>query len=1009
MKYITFKKCLIACAISSAFIGQTYANEQSIEKTVINDAAPQSSTAKDELPEKITVTGSRLRRDSFSVATPLVTMDKAEIQDSGLGSLSEILVEGFPAISEGSSNTNSQSSVQNTGLSTIDLRNLGTNRTLTLIDGRRVVSNSYSGNYVSLSTIPTGMVDRVEIISGGASATYGSDAVAGVVNIITQSKKEGAEIKARAGSSTEGGAEEFSLDLSYGSSFDNENGYLFFSTTIDRQLGISFNDRKRAAIETDYRYNTTKMCNEMNTENDYQCMADITKADWRDRSDGTLGGVFLEASQNGTQFWYDESGLRNDWKDNEERFGVNSAQWEDLKIPEDRMSAAIKFDYDFNSSLSGYFQVQYAQNDSENVKSPEDEYEGAYALVLDPITGEASRVAPGYIPINNPYVPQEILDANPYKNRIYWDRRFGEVGEIVNDNKRTTLRTWAGLQGTAFNDQWDWDLSVGFGKFKQKQNRYNELNTFHVNNALQAEYADDGVTIQCKDEAARADGCVPLNLFGIGSITPEAADYIRANPTITTDIEQFNVLGYMTGDLFELPAGTVTAVFGGEFRRDSQKVKTSKEQEFGGITFNVVPTFSGDVEVSELFAEAAIPLLKDAPGAKNLTAELSARIADYSWSNTGLVGSYKVGLIWEPIAGYAIRANYALAQRAPTITELVSPPRGDYDTFTDICNGVTATSTNPGHDNCRKEPTIAAVIADEGVFKDGNNSYSPNTGNTELKEESADTYTLGMTFAPSFLDGFRLAVDYYDIKISDAIAQIDNADIIQQCYDSALPWGTDNRFCNDITRDTEGNIIEILQRSFNLDELRTRGYDVAAEYKFDLTDLGSLTLKADLTHVIEYSKTFATNDGIQTNQYAGQLDNGIFTDRASMSLAWSYEGLRLRWSTKFRGAMIDSQSRADSYLKAIEANNERCAANDVGCIANPEQLAYHELPSYTTHNISASYNFALSNSSDMRVSGGLNNVFDNKGPFVLGGTGNFDSSYGGGVGRFAYLSAEVRF
>lgn len=169
--------------------------------------------------EKITVTGSRIRRDSFSVTTPLATLDKDAIEDAGIGSLASILVEEMPQLSEGTSNSNSQSSVQNTGLSTIDLRELGVNRTLTLIDGRRVVSNSYSGNYVSLSTIPSSFVDKVEIITGGASAAYGSDAVAGVVNIITKKDQHGFSINTRGGGALDGGGEEFSIDADYGGSY----------------------------------------------------------------------------------------------------------------------------------------------------------------------------------------------------------------------------------------------------------------------------------------------------------------------------------------------------------------------------------------------------------------------------------------------------------------------------------------------------------------------------------------------------------------------------------------------------------------------------------------------------------------------------------------------------------------------------------------------------------------------------------------------------------------------
>jgi len=1005
----TFNRGAIATAIAFAISGQAFAADtDSIERkqtqsSISNEKAEESKV------EKIVVTGSRLRRDSFSVATPLVTMDLDEIQDTGLGSLSEILVDGMPAISEGSSNSNSQSSVQNTGLSTIDLRNLGTNRTLTLVDGRRVVSNSYSGNYVSLSTIPSGMVQRVEIISGGASATYGSDAIAGVVNIITQTDKEGFGFKARSGESTEGGAKEFTLDLNYGTSFDNDRGYMYFSTNWERQFGLTFDDRDQAQIEDSYRYNASEGCNQMLTEDGYQCMRDISQADWRSRSDGTLGGVFGEYSKNDTQFWYDESGLRSDWKDNEEKYGINSQQYVALKVPDDALSSAVKINYDITDDLTSYFQVQLSQNHSVNNKSPEDEYEGAYALTLDPETGAPGRVKPGYISMDNPYVPQEIKDAGLYKDRIYWDRRFDEVGNIVTDNERTTMRSWAGLQGVVFDGEWDWDLSVGYGKFKQEQTRYNELNTFRVANALDAEYADDGVTIQCADADARAEGCAPLNLFGIGSISTEAADYIRSNPTITTDIEQINVLGYVAGDLFEMPAGTVSAVFGAEYRRDSQKVKTSDEQQYGGITFNVVPSFEGEVEVYEAFAEAAFPLLKDAPLAKNLTAELSARIADYSMENVGMVSSYKMGLIWEPIEGYMVRGNYSRAQRAPTITELMSPPRGDYDSFNDICDGLTATSTGAGHDKCRLEPTLAEIIATEGEFEDDNNSYSPNTGNSELKEETADTYTFGLTMAPSQIKGLRIAIDYYDIEVTDAISQISNQNIISECYDSSAEWGDTNSFCNDISRDDEGNIIEILQRSFNLDSLTSRGYDVAVEYRFDLDDLGRLKLKGDLTHVIENSQTYEGNDGFETVQYAGQLNTDVFTDKASVSLTWYKDDLRVRWSTKYKSDVISSQSRQETYDDYIADNTAACTAGDDSCVENPETLAYHNIPSYVKHSLSVSYNMDIGTDSRMRLFGGVNNIFDNTGPFVLGGKGNFDSNYGGGVGRFAYLGAEVKF
>lgn len=1016
------KKTIITRAVQIAIFGglvstagQAYAAEEAQVERQIVDQKPVEEVSEKKVDEKITVTGSRLRRDSFSVATPLATMDREAIEDTGIGSLSDILIDELPQISEGSSNSNSQSSVQNTGLSTIDLRELGTNRTLTLVDGRRVVSNSYSGNYVSLSTIPSGMVHKVEVITGGASAAYGSDAIAGVVNIITQQDKEGFSFKARGGKSTEGGAKEYGIDADYGTEFNDGRGYLFLASSYDKEYGLTFWDRKRAQQEDSWDYDEDLMCNVMLTENGDQCMRDITKADWRNRSDGILGGVFGESSRNDTQFWYEGQTLRNDWKDNEEKYGINSNQYVMLRVPDEKASVALKLDYDLTDDVMFYGQVQYSYNKSVNDKSPEDSYEGETAITYNQETGEFGEVVAGYIPMDNAFVPQEIKDADLYKDRIYWDRRFGEVGNIINTNERTTIRSWAGLQGTAFEGDWDWDLSVGYGKFRQEQVRSNEINVWNLKNALNTEVVD-GV-VQCTNEVAEADaGCVPINLFGEGSVTAEMADYIRSNPEINTDIEQITVLGYMAGDLFEMPAGTVSSAFGFEYRKDKQSVRTNVPQ--GGVTFNYVPDFDGEINVAEIFAEAAFPLLKDVKGAKNLTAEISARIGKYDLDNVDLVQSYKTGLVWEPIEGYALRANWARAQRAPTITEAMSPPRGDFDSFDDLCDGTTLTSDKPGHNNCRKDPGIAAEIAGGGEFEDDNSGYSPNVGNPDLFEETADTVTFGITMAPDFIEDFRMAVDYYDISIKDAITSFGNEDIIKFCYNSSLDYGADNPFCNDVERDSEGQISGVMQRVYNQDEIRTSGFDVAAEYRYDLSDYGDLKFKLDWTHVIRYEETKTSPDGAYTKDYTGSLSADIFQDKATASVTWYKDEWRVRWSMKYKGSVVSSQSRHDEFFAPLTADEPGiitqyqadCSADPSACVDGAELTPYQLfLPSYLRNDISVSYDLDLKEDGELRLFGGVNNIFDENGPFILGGKGNYDSNYGGGKGRFVYAGAEFKF
>ena len=1008
MKKNTITIAIQAAILSSATLTSSFVLAQddetaAVARQEIKSTSIKAKKAKD-VTEKITVTGSRLRRDSFSVATPLVTMGREAVGDTGLGELADILTENMPSVSFSTSNATSQSSVSATGIQTVQLRNLGSSRALTLIDGRRVVGNSKSNNAVSMSTIPAGMIERIEVITGGASATYGSDAVTGVVNIITQSQKEGFTAKTRGGETLEGGGKEFTLDINYGSSFADERGYMFMSVNYDKDYGLKYTDRDRAAIQSGYFYDATTMRNMAQTENGDVPLGETTMSDWRNLNDGIAGGVFLESNKYDTTYWYDENGQRTDW--NEERDGVNTREWVELKVPSERVSAAIKVDFDITDELTFYSQVQWSGNYTVNPKSPENSYEGETAIYTDRETGIADNVRLGYIPIDNPYVPDNIREtASQYKDRIYWDRSFSEVGRIETDNERETVRAWAGLQGVIFDDQWDWDISVGYGSFDQTQYRNNEIDVFKAKNALDAGYAADG-SIQCNDAAARADGCVALNLFGEGSITPEMADYIRVNPTLKVKNEQISILGYMAGDLFNMPAGPVATAFGFEYRKDSQEAITDDALTYGGITWNLIPAFKGDISVAEIFAEASFPLLRDLPGVEHLSLETSIRFADYDLSAVGLVTSSKLGFLWSVGEGLNFRGNWAIAQRAPTVNDIFEPAAGDFDSFNDICDKVSATSTGEGHDNCRLEPTIAAAIAADPDFEfddESRSKYSPNAGNPDLFEEKGTTLTIGATYEPTFMDGFSIAVDYYDIFIEDAISSFGNEEILEECYASSTTLGNENAFCDVIKRDDEGQIEEVLQRSYNIDELSTRGVDIAVAYRYDLNEFGVLKFKLDWTHLLEHSTTKTGVDGKFKTDRVGFV--GLFEDKASGSVSWSLDDLRIRWSTSYKSSALRSQGNVDTW----QANIDRCAEGADSCVSDPEKIAYQEYDAYFKHNVSVSYNIELENESSVRLFGGVNNVFDDKGQFYLGGRGNYGSQYDAGRGRFAYIGAEVKF
>jgi outer membrane receptor protein involved in Fe transport len=972
-------------------------------------ANAQDEAAESDRIEEIVVTGSRIRRDSFNVSTPLVVLDNEAIQDTGLNSLAEVLIDEMPAVFEGASNTNSQSLVNATGITTMSLRNQGNDRTLVLIDGRRTVPNQYSSNGVSLNSIPTPLIQRVEIITGGSSATYGSDAIAGVVNIITQQDKVGFGIETRYGATSNGGGEEFSTDVQYGTKFADDRGYLFFAATFDDQQGIGPYERDRALIEADFDYNTTLLCNEMQVVGGDQCLRDIQGGSevWRNRSDGTPGGVFEERSSGTVGYWYDESGLRDDW--NEEQYGIHTQQFVQLKVPEDRWTAAFKTSYDFDNDVRATFSTMFSENNSFNDKSPEDESETSEVVVNDPVTLlPTGTITPGTVDPNNPFVPQLIADNAG--SSVSWDRRFFEVGHITTDNNRTTLRGLFTLQGE-FANEWQWDASISYGKSHQKQLRSNELSVVRTRQALNAELAADGVTIQCADADARAEGCVPLNFFGVGSITPQMADWIRVNPTIDSEIDQTQALAYVSGDLFDMPAGAVPAVFGMEYRRDSVDVRTDEGSRLGGITFNVIPTWAASYNVLEAFGEMAFPLTD------NFSVEVSGRVADYSPSGIDTIFSYTAGVIWEVAEGYRLRGNYARAQRAPTLAELYSPPRGDYDNIDDICADVTATSTDPGHANCRLEPGIAATIAADGIFEDEGNQYGPAVGNPNVFEETADTWTVGVSINPPWAENLRLAVDYWDITIEDKITEYQNSEILSQCYASSQPWGDTNRFCNEISRhENDGQLFQILNRQYNLDSGTARGLDVAMDYSLELGSRGDLVFKMDYTHMFEDSDSYLGLDGLEVVDFTGQLDYGNFDDRAIASLTWRYEDWRIRWTTKFRSSVADNYERNEDWAFYSNRNDERCAAGDSRCVANPEVPLYLSYPSYTRHDIAASYSMQTNSLGNLRLFAGIKNIFDDMGPFMPtggdtyeSGPGNFDSKYDGGVGQFWYVGAELQF
>lgn len=922
---------------------------------------PQRSASSDDAAriDDVVVTGSRLK-NVFDAATPVVGLERDELLDQGYIDLAQAL-QDIPGVEEAVSLSNNQSATQANGLSTISLRNLGENRTLTLIDGHRTVSNAGNKNTVSLSTIPEFFVNRVEVTTGGGSAVYGSDAIAGVVNVITERRLDGVRARVVAGTTGEGGGDSIEYSLGAGGRFFDDRLYVMAGATYDRQFRLAASDRDRALQSILYQpaSNTIVI---------------------PDLSTNSAGGRFISG-----RWFYNDAGLRPNFVTAVD--GYETRLSGTLVTPRDNLNGAAKFDFALTDTLKVWGQVLYSNVVTDSTREAVTITNTSTFGVNDEFTlGRLSRT-------RHPFAPAEIR-ASSSSSGIDFRRRLVELGPNLTHNERETVRAWIGIEGTLPGD-WDWKLTYGYGTFEGEQIRGNTLNLQRVQWALDSETV--GGVVQCRSAAARADGCVPLNIFGMGSVTPEMADYIRANGWYRPSNRLDTVEGYVSGTLFELPAGPVQTAFGFEVRREHTQTRTDPLIQSGVASSSFLPEYEGTIKAKEVFAEASVPLLADMPFAHRLVVNGAVRVADYNLESVGTTVSYRAGVQWSPIPDLRFRTEYARAQRAPDTSELYSPPRDDADNVVDVCSGVTAATTGTIAQNCRADSRIAAAIAaaPDGTFRQLTTSIrGPNAGNVNLTEETADTLTVGLVYRPSYLSGFEASIDYYDIKISDVIGSLSNSALLLGCYSDAS--GTDNVFCQTVTRDENGQLIRILNQDQNLNETRARGVDVAASYRFDLERWnvpGKLRASLNYSRRLELSTEYDSINSVELVESVGEV--GAAKDEARFSLNWSDDAWSVRWTGRYIGEVVDSLEREQQALAAGWTDPLFLYVDD-----------------YWRHDLSVSYRPDHRNPR-LKIFGTIKNIFDEQGPFLPTGTDsgniyNYASTYGV-TGRTFTLGLQVDF
>ncbi len=828
-------------------------------------SAAAAAAAAGEVSE-IVVTGTRIPTPNLTSVAPVTSVTSADIKAQGVTRV-EDLVNSLPqAFAAQGSNVSNGSN----GTATVNLRGLGSSRTLVLIDGRRLMGGNPTSAITSVSAdlnfIPTSLVDRVDILTGGASAVYGADAVSGVVNFIMKHNFEGVQIDAqysiyqhnqqnpgnvdaaiRAARARAAVADNFIVP----GNFKGGEG-----SQVSLTLGVNAPDGKGniTAYATHTQINAVTASNfdysscVLNSGDDFPsagCTGSGTAFPAR------FGGFVVDVTNPAGNTFRPRVASRDVY---------NFAPTNYLARPDERYGMGAFAHYEITPHFQAYADLMFMEDNSVAQIAP-----GGVFVGNGPGPGGAYQIN-----CNNPFLSAQqaglicgAAAGTPTIVNLAASRRNIEGGGRQSSFDHQEQRYVIGLKGEIGGD-WSYDSYLQYGKTSLSSQTLNYFIKDRVNNALLAVRNATG-QIVCQNGGA--DGCVPYNIFQIGGVTTAALNYLQA-PAFSTGniiekVANFNVVGSLPEPLKSPFANDKVGVsLGAEYRSEhldfSADLATSSGQLQGAG--GASPPVNGGYDVYELFGEARVPLVQDLPFAKDITAELAYRFSDYS--NAGVTHTYKISGDWTVVDGLRFRAGFNRAVRAPNVVELFSPQNVVLDGTIDPCAGLAA--GNPLVAKCVSlfGLTTAQVLALE---PDPAKQYNGQTGgNPTLKPEKADTYTAGVVWSPSFVPGLNFTLDYFDIKVTDYISNIGANVIIQGCIDGSHP-----DFCGLVHRDSIGSIRSptgfVQDTVLNQGGLHTAGVDVSANYHtgldlIGLSNMGSVSFNLVGTYLDKLENTILNGD-----------------------------------------------------------------------------------------------------------------------------------------------------
>ena len=937
--------------------------------------------------DRIEVTGSRIRQASIETANPVIMMTREQIQKQGFTSIGDIVqnitTAGSPAISR----ANALSSGEEVGGQYVDLRNLGPERTLVLLDGKRLGISS--NGYADLASIPTSVVERIEVLTDGASAIYGSDAIAGVVNIITRKNFDGLEANAYIGQYSQGDGEVQQYSFLLGST--GERSAVAFGAEYSKESPVYAKDREFSR----YPSGPTHPFPQMGVDDDGNPL--VISNGW---SGNTNKGRIILPSGGG--FWTLNPGADPGDPANYHRYGtgenfdlVNTNEGMFLRTGIERRSVYANGSFDFTDNVRLSADALYTHRET-----------------LQQIAGYPFSSSSNNDGVRNIWSADNVY--NPFGSDAQFVRRTWEVPRQTN-NELTTYRFSAALEG-AFDigdKPWNWDAGYVYNQNKGAQTGTGNLFIPNARNALGASFIDvDGVA-RCGTAGAVIAGCVPWNpALGFGQAGPGGltgnqalADYLflptHDTSETTTHIYSLN----LSGTVATLPAGDLNMAVGYEHRKEDARFEPDALKQSGLSTDLAGAVTAGGYSLDEVYLEFNVPILADMPFAKELSIDIAGRYSDYHTFGDTING--KFGLKWRPIDDLLVRGTYATGFRAPTLGDLYGGDSQTFAFYTDPCD------TNFG--SAASNPSVAARCQAVGVPADfqqiasgGTVAAGPNqqadwpflvTSNPNLKPETSKSSTFGFVYSPSFAEGLDVSLDWWKIRIDDVIAAETMTAILNRCYVLGVTSS-----CSGFTRapvgdpnaTATGEITSATVTLVNGGYQETAGYDFNVRYRLPETSFGQFTVdwKTSYTDYWEYKRDNEAVTPVEQKNSWSVDSNAYFRTRSNLSLDWSLGDFGATWSTRYY-----------SGLKEACAYDNECSDPDFTSSYTLTQ-ATNSTGANTFHDVQFRYNTPW----NATVAVGANNVFDHQGTYLYTSPNSDFGMYGGfDIGRFWYLKYQQRF